>query len=286
MPYKKPLKARSGADVQYDSGDYPACQAELLAAAGLGRFPARQAAARAHGRYIGIGLCAWRRRAPGAARSSRASCASSPTGRVTVFTGAAAMGQGLCTALAQICASELGMRAGGVSTSSPGDTGGVSLGLGALRQPADRHGRLFRAARGARGRRQGQEARQPCARGRRAGSGDRRRRGARGRRAAALRSSSARSRACCAARPATASRPASSRGSRRAGNSAPTRWPMRTRCHVAEVEVDMETGEVRIVAIFRAAGFRPADQSDDRGRPGPWRHRARHRQRAVRVDGL
>src|SRR5205807_2168941 len=34
MPYTKPLKARSGAAMQYDSGDYPACQAELLKAAG------------------------------------------------------------------------------------------------------------------------------------------------------------------------------------------------------------------------------------------------------------
>jgi carbon-monoxide dehydrogenase large subunit len=55
----------------------------------------------------------------------------SPTGRVSVFTGAAAIGQGLCTALAQICASELGMRPQDV-TVMPGDTSGVSLGLGAF----------------------------------------------------------------------------------------------------------------------------------------------------------
>ena len=39
MPYKKPLKARSGAAMEYDSGDYPACQAEALAAAGWDDFP-------------------------------------------------------------------------------------------------------------------------------------------------------------------------------------------------------------------------------------------------------
>src|SRR5205814_5369913 len=33
MPYLKPLKTRSGEQVQYDSGDYPGCQAEILRAA-------------------------------------------------------------------------------------------------------------------------------------------------------------------------------------------------------------------------------------------------------------
>ena len=44
---------------------------------------------------------------------------------------AAAIGQGLRTALAQICATELGMRPDDI-TVVPGDTGGVSLGLGAF----------------------------------------------------------------------------------------------------------------------------------------------------------
>jgi len=55
----------------------------------------------------------------------------SNTGRVSVFTGAAAIGQGLGTALAQICAGELGMQAQDI-TVVPGDTAGVSLGLGAF----------------------------------------------------------------------------------------------------------------------------------------------------------
>src|SRR5262249_1172458 len=32
MPYQLPLKERSGAAIEYDSGDYPACQAEMLKA--------------------------------------------------------------------------------------------------------------------------------------------------------------------------------------------------------------------------------------------------------------
>ena len=104
MPYKKPLKARSGAAMEYDSGDYPACQAEALGAAGWDEFPKRQAEARARGRYLGIGL------AHGVKGTGRGPFESglvriSRTGKVTVFTGASAMGQGLGTAMAQIAAS-------------------------------------------------------------------------------------------------------------------------------------------------------------------------------------
>ncbi|HEY4636240.1 MAG TPA: xanthine dehydrogenase family protein molybdopterin-binding subunit, partial [Rhodospirillales bacterium] len=128
MPYRKPLKARSGAAIEYDSGDYPACQAEALAAAGWNQFPHRQAEARKQGRYIGIGLSHGVKgtgRGPfesGLVRISR-------TGRVTVFTGASAMGQGLGTALAQITASQLGIDASRVAVVA-GDTGTVSLGMG------------------------------------------------------------------------------------------------------------------------------------------------------------
>jgi carbon-monoxide dehydrogenase large subunit len=130
MPYTKPLKARSGASMQYDSGDYPACQAMVLAASGWGDFAARQAAARREQRYLGMGL------AHGIKGTGRGPFESglvrvSNTGRVSVFTGAAAIGQGLGTVLAQICAGELGMRAADITVIA-GDTGGVSLGLGAF----------------------------------------------------------------------------------------------------------------------------------------------------------
>ncbi len=130
MPYTKPLKARSGASMQYDSGDYPACQAQALKAAGWDDFARRQAAARAQRRYLGIGLAhGIKGTGRGPFESGRVTV--SNTGRVSVFTGAAAIGQGLRTALAQICAGELGMRAQEI-TVVPGDTGGVSLGLGAF----------------------------------------------------------------------------------------------------------------------------------------------------------
>src|SRR5207245_4860531 len=128
MPYTKPLKARSGAGMCYDSGDYPACQAQVLQAAGWEDFRKRQAAARGERRHIGIGL------AHGIKGTGRGPFESglvrvSNTGRVTVFTGAAALGQGLGTARAQIAASELGLRAHDISV-VPGDTSGGAIGLG------------------------------------------------------------------------------------------------------------------------------------------------------------
>jgi carbon-monoxide dehydrogenase large subunit len=128
MPYRKPLKARSGAAIEYDSGDYPACQADVLAAARWDDFPQRQAAARVQGRYIGIGL------AHGVKGTGRGPFESgvvriSQTGRISVFTGASAMGQGLATALAQIAASQLGVDVSSVKVVA-GDTSTVSIGLG------------------------------------------------------------------------------------------------------------------------------------------------------------
>jgi aerobic carbon-monoxide dehydrogenase large subunit len=128
MPYQKPIKARSGVTIQYDSGDYPACQAETLKAIGWEDFGKRQQEARATGRYLGIGLSHGVKgtgRGPfesGLVRVSR-------TGRITVFTGASAMGQGLGTAMAQIAASQLGVPVDKIHVVA-GDTGGVSLGLG------------------------------------------------------------------------------------------------------------------------------------------------------------
>jgi carbon-monoxide dehydrogenase large subunit len=53
----------------------------------------------------------------------------SPSGKISVFTGALAMGQGLKTALAQICAEQFGVNASEVEVIS-GDTNFVSMGLG------------------------------------------------------------------------------------------------------------------------------------------------------------
>jgi aerobic carbon-monoxide dehydrogenase large subunit len=128
MPYLKPLKARSGERVQYDSGDYPGCQAEVLGAIGWDDFPRRQAQALAENRYIGIGL-AHGIKGTGRGPFEFGNVRVSPTGHITVSTGAAPMGQGLATALAQICAEAFGVAAENITVIA-GDTAAAPLGLG------------------------------------------------------------------------------------------------------------------------------------------------------------
>jgi carbon-monoxide dehydrogenase large subunit len=128
MPYALPIKARSGSGIVYDSGDYPASQATVLEKAGWSDFLARQAQALSHGRYIGIGL-ANAVKGTGRGPFESGTVRISPSGKISVFTGAAAMGQGLSSALSQICAEELGVDVADVTVIA-GDTSTVSLGMG------------------------------------------------------------------------------------------------------------------------------------------------------------
>jgi aerobic carbon-monoxide dehydrogenase large subunit len=128
MPYEKPVKARSGVSIVYDTGDYPATQQAALAAGRWRDFPERKAKARTNGRRIGIGL-ANAVKGTGRGPFETGLVRIDLTGQVSVYTGAAPMGQGLRTALAQICASEFGLNASDINVVA-GDTGLVPLGLG------------------------------------------------------------------------------------------------------------------------------------------------------------
>ena len=128
MPYETRLKARGGRPVLLDSGDYPRCQAEALTRAGWSDFPARQQTARKSGRYLGIGManyCKGTGRGPFESATVRIG----PSGRVHVYTGAAAMGQGTKTMLAQVVAEQLGADLANVTVTT-GDTAAIALGLG------------------------------------------------------------------------------------------------------------------------------------------------------------
>jgi carbon-monoxide dehydrogenase large subunit len=128
MPYTKQLTARGGRPVVLDSGDYLACQQDALARAGWREFPERRRAARAQGRWLGIGLANFVKgtgRGPFEVVTVRIGA----SGRVHVYTGAAAMGQGTHTMLAQIVAEQLGGDLACVSVTA-GDTAGTSLGFG------------------------------------------------------------------------------------------------------------------------------------------------------------
>jgi len=128
MPYEKGMTNRAGVRSVIDSGFYAATQATALARIDYAGFPARQQAARAQGRHLGLGI------ANAVKATSRGPFESaivrvSPKGRVDVYTGALAMGQGLATALAQICAEQLAMPIEDIHVTC-GDTGYVSLGMG------------------------------------------------------------------------------------------------------------------------------------------------------------
>ncbi len=130
MPYPTPLRTRDGGIMTYDSGDYPASQAMALERGGYAEFPARQAAARAEGRYIGLGLANY---VEGSGRGpfESALVRIGPTGRVVVATGATAQGQGIATALAQVAADALGVPIDHIRIIA-GDTAATPLGLGAF----------------------------------------------------------------------------------------------------------------------------------------------------------
>ena len=146
MPYATPVRQRDGAAMTYDSGDYPECQRRALAAAGWSDFPARKAAARHDGRWIGIGIGNY---VEGTGRGpfESASIRIGPSGKIVVATGATAQGQGLKTMLAQITAEVLRVRPTNIHVID-GDTAASPLGLGAFasRQAVTAGNATYRAA--------------------------------------------------------------------------------------------------------------------------------------------
>ena len=128
MPYVTPLKTRAGSPVTLDSGDFLACQRIALEAIDYAGFPQRRRRALAQGRHLGIGIgngVKGTGRGPfesGIVRIGR-------SGRISVYTGAMPMGQGIRTALAQICAEQLGVQPDHVSVVA-GDTAVIPYGQG------------------------------------------------------------------------------------------------------------------------------------------------------------
>jgi aerobic carbon-monoxide dehydrogenase large subunit len=130
MPYRVGIIFRDGRPVTYDSGDYPTCQQKALQAAGYDRFAARQAQARSEGRYIGIGI-ANAVEATGLGPYESATARVATSGKVTVYTGATPQGQSHKTTLAQIAADHLGLTPDDV-TIVTGDTAATALGIGSF----------------------------------------------------------------------------------------------------------------------------------------------------------
>ena len=125
MPFNCRVIGRDGSPVLYDSGDYAGTQALALQGGDWAGFPARQAAARAEGRYLGIGLANFVE-GTGLGPYEGATVRISTNGSITVYTGAAPQGQSHHTTLAQIVADQLGVEPGAVQIVT-GDTQGISL---------------------------------------------------------------------------------------------------------------------------------------------------------------
>ncbi|MBI2960257.1 MAG: xanthine dehydrogenase family protein, partial [Betaproteobacteria bacterium] len=128
MPYEVGFIYRDGKPVIYDSGDYPACQAKALELADYAGFAERQARALKEGRYIGIGIGSYVE-GTGLGPFEGATVRIQQTGRVTILTGAAPHGQGHKTTFAQICADHLGVGLDQIDVITA-DTNAVSMGIG------------------------------------------------------------------------------------------------------------------------------------------------------------
>lgn len=128
IPYSTPMRARSTSTIVYESGDFPACLDLALTRADATGFRSRRETARAEGRLLGLGV-AMGLKGTGRGPFESAIVRVGRSGKVTVLTGAMAMGQGLKTVLAQIAADQVGVRPEDIAVIS-GDTSAIQLGLG------------------------------------------------------------------------------------------------------------------------------------------------------------
>lgn len=118
-----------GHEVVYDGGDYRAALDAALEEIGYESARARQAEERKKGRYLGIGFASFVEPS-GLGAWEWARVAVEDSGKVTVYTGTASIGQGVDTTLAQVCADALGAAYDDV-TVCRGDTSVIPTGVGA-----------------------------------------------------------------------------------------------------------------------------------------------------------
>lgn len=128
FPYVLPLINRSGRATIYDSGDFLACQNRILERSNYSSFESRRKAAAIQGRYIGIGM-ANGLKGTGRGPFEYARVRVSPSGKVYVSTGAVSIGTGIRTGLAQICARVLGVPFSNIEVAT-GDTAKAPYGIG------------------------------------------------------------------------------------------------------------------------------------------------------------
>ncbi|MGI9597819.1 MAG: xanthine dehydrogenase family protein molybdopterin-binding subunit, partial [Acidimicrobiales bacterium] len=137
LPYTAPTR------LVHDSKTYIECLDQAVELADYRRLRADQAAARAEGRYLGIGFSCYNEltglgqkasagpRLPFRTGHECMTVGFDPSGGIHVFGGTTSQGQGLETTLAQVVAAELGVDIDSVAVEM-GDTGRIQFGLGAF----------------------------------------------------------------------------------------------------------------------------------------------------------
>jgi CO/xanthine dehydrogenase Mo-binding subunit len=128
FPYDVGLVSRDGGPRRYDSGNYPECLRRLCAALDWARLIEDQKRARAEGRSLGVGLALFVEDT-GLGPYEGIRVRVDPTGEVYVFSGASSQGQSHETTLAQIVADALTVPIERVVV-VPGDTAGIPYGVG------------------------------------------------------------------------------------------------------------------------------------------------------------
>jgi carbon-monoxide dehydrogenase large subunit len=128
FPWDVGLPFQDGAPTRYDSGNYPAGLALAEEMIDVPAFRREQTAARAAGRYLGLGFAAYVE-GTGIGPYEGAHVRVEPSGRVYVAAAVTSQGQGHATTFAQIAASELGCDPSDVTVFT-GDSSRFSWGAG------------------------------------------------------------------------------------------------------------------------------------------------------------
>ena len=128
MPYRPGLTYKDGVPIQYDPGDFGAAFERALELLAYREWRARQIRQKTSTRRIGIGLACYLQ-GSGLGPYEGATVRVDPSGKVYVYIGVAAQGQGHATTLAQIAAGEIGAALDDVVVVA-GDTTQFPFGMG------------------------------------------------------------------------------------------------------------------------------------------------------------
>jgi len=131
MPYRVGIPYRDGEPIVYDGGDYPRALRQALAAlGGVAAFRERQRAARADGRYLGLGIGCYVE-GTGVGPFESAMVRIDPSGKIFVSGGACPQGQGMETIFAQVVADAWSVDPEDVVISLA-DTAAIAIGFGTI----------------------------------------------------------------------------------------------------------------------------------------------------------